>query len=121
MKKIVLAAFIIFSSRLYAQSPGSYGIEIVESTPIGTSLDNPDIRNTHEVWLEMIGNARQSLDLEEYYVSNMPGRQLESVLAALYNAADRGVKVRLIADSRMYKTYRKASTASDTMATSKPG
>ena len=105
MKKIVLAAFIIFSSRLYAQSPGSYGIEIVESTPIGTSLDNPDIRNTHEVWLEMIGNARQSLDLEEYYVSNMPGRQLESVLAALYNAADRGVKVRLIADSRMYKTY----------------
>ena len=103
MKKIVLAAFIIFSSRLYAQSPGSYGIEIVESTPIGTSLDNPDIRNTHEVWLEMIGNARQSLDLEEYYVSNMPGRQLESVLAALYNAADRGVKVRLIADSRMYK------------------
>ncbi len=105
MKKILLAAFVVFSPWLYTQSNGSPDIEIVESTPIGTSLDNPDIRNTQEVWLEMIGSAHQSLDFEEYYVSNEPGRLLESVLAAIYRAADRGVRVRLIADSRMYKTY----------------
>ena len=105
MKKIFFAACVLLSSWLYAQSTGSPDIEIVESTPIGTTLDNPDIRNTQEVWLEMIGSAQQSLDLEEYYVSNEPGKMLESVLTAIYKAADRGVKVRLIADSRMYKTY----------------
>ncbi len=105
MKKTILAALVLLSPCLYAQSTASPDIEIVESTPIGTSLDNPDIRNTQEVWLEMIGSAQQSLDLEEYYVSNEPGRLLESVLAAIYKAADRGVKVRLIVDSRMYKTY----------------
>ena len=105
MKKIVLTAFILLSSWLYAQSTASPDIEIVESTPIGTSLDNPDIRNTHDVWVEMIESAHQSLDLEEYYVSNEPGRLLESVLAAMYKAANRGVRIRLIVDSRMYKTY----------------
>ncbi len=64
-------------------------------------LDNPEIRNTQEVWLEMIGGARRSLDLEEYDVSNEPGKLMESVLAALYSASDRGVRVRLIVDSRM--------------------
>ncbi|MGA7160051.1 MAG: phospholipase D-like domain-containing protein [Bacteroidota bacterium] len=105
MKKFILAVCLLFSPWLYAQNAASSDIEIVESTPIGTSLDNPEIRNTQEVWLEMIGRAQQSLDLEEYYVSNEPGKLLEGVLAAIYKAAGRGVKVRLIADSRMYKTY----------------
>ena len=105
MKKIVFTIVMFLSSCLHAQSTSSSDIEIVESTPIGTSLDNPNIRNTQEVWLEMIGRARRSLDLEEYYVSNEPGKLLEPVLAAIYSASDRGVKVRLIVDARMYKTY----------------
>jgi phosphatidylserine/phosphatidylglycerophosphate/cardiolipin synthase-like enzyme len=105
MKKIVFTVAIFLSSCLSAQSASSSDIEIVESTPIGTSLDNPNIRNTQEVWLEMIGNACRSLDLEEYYVSNEPGKLLERVLSALYSASDRGVKIRLIVDARMYKTY----------------
>ena len=105
MKKFILSVLIFLSSSLNAQSASSPDIEIVESTPIGTTLDNPDIRNTQEVWLEMIGNAHRSLDLEEYYVSNEPGKLLESVLEAIYGASDRGVKVRLIVDSRMAKTY----------------
>ncbi|HTR81557.1 MAG TPA: phospholipase D-like domain-containing protein [Bacteroidota bacterium] len=105
MKKILIASFILLSSCLYAQKAAPSDIEIVESTPIGTTLDNPDIRNAQEVWLEMIGSSRHSLDFEEYYVSNERGKLLESVLAAIYAAADRGVKVRFIVDSRMYKTY----------------
>ena len=105
MKKILFSILLLFPFCLSAQPSGSPDIEIVESIPIGTTLDNPDIRNTQEVWLEMIGAAHHTLDLEEYYVSNEPGELLESVLSAIYTAADRGVRVRLIADSRMYKTY----------------
>jgi phosphatidylserine/phosphatidylglycerophosphate/cardiolipin synthase-like enzyme len=105
MNKLLLALSLACPLFLQAQIPTFADIEIVESTPIGTSLDNPDIRNAHEVWLEMIGRAQQTLDIEQFYISNETGKLLEDVLAAIYRAADRGVKVRVIVDARMYKTY----------------
>jgi phosphatidylserine/phosphatidylglycerophosphate/cardiolipin synthase-like enzyme len=80
-------------------------IEIVESTPLGTTLDNPDIRDASDVWVEMIDRAQHRLDLEQFYVSNSPGSALERVLLAIQRAAARGVRVRLVVDARMYKTY----------------
>jgi phosphatidylserine/phosphatidylglycerophosphate/cardiolipin synthase-like enzyme len=105
MKNLILALLLVLVFSFYAQSQTLADIELVESIPVETSLDNPDIRNTHEVWLEMVTRARRSLDIEQFYVSNEPGRFFEHVLAAIYAAADRGVKVRLIVDARMYKTY----------------
>jgi phosphatidylserine/phosphatidylglycerophosphate/cardiolipin synthase-like enzyme len=121
MKNVILAVFLL-ASRLFAPAPAprpqvappapqAADIEIVESIPVGTTLDNPDIRNTHEVWLEMIGRARRTLDLEQYYISNEPGKMLEDVLAAIGAAADRGVKVRVIVDARMSKTYPESADA----------
>ncbi len=80
-------------------------VEIVESIPIETTLDNPDIRNTSEVWLEMIGAARKTLDIEQFYISSAPGESLEGIIDAIAQAASRGVTVRIIVDSRMYRTY----------------
>jgi phosphatidylserine/phosphatidylglycerophosphate/cardiolipin synthase-like enzyme len=104
MKRLVLVA-LLFLPRVHAQTAPAPDIEIVESIPTGTILDNPDIRNAHEVWLEMIGRAHKTLDIEEYYISHQPRKLLEGVLAAIYSAADRGIKVRVIVDGRMYKTY----------------
>jgi phosphatidylserine/phosphatidylglycerophosphate/cardiolipin synthase-like enzyme len=105
MKNLLVAILLACPLLLQAQSPTFADIELVESTPIGTSLDNSDIRNTHDVWLEMIAHAQRTLDIEQFYISNEPGKLLEDVLAAIYKAADRGVKVRVIVDARMYKTY----------------
>jgi len=80
-------------------------IEIVESIPVGTTLDNPGIRDTREVWLEMIGAARKTLDIEQFYISDEPGKMLEDVLAAVVSAAGRGVRVRILVDARMSRTY----------------
>ena len=80
-------------------------LEIVESIPVETSLDNPDVRNTLEVWLEMIGNAKKTLDIEQFYLSNEPGEPLDKVVQAIQAAAERGVQVRFIADIKFYKTY----------------
>jgi phosphatidylserine/phosphatidylglycerophosphate/cardiolipin synthase-like enzyme len=104
MKKLSLALLLLIA-RIYVPAAPAPDIEIVESIPVGTSLDNPEIRNTQGVWLEMIGRARKTLDLEEYYISNEPGKQLEAVLIAIESAAGRGVKVRVTVDARMYKTY----------------
>ena len=104
MKKLILTLLFLVP-QIIGPAPPAPDIEIVESIPVGTSLDNPEIRNTREVWLEMIGEARKTLDLEEYYISNEPGKMLEDVLAAIYSAAGRGVKVRVMVDARMYRTY----------------
>jgi phosphatidylserine/phosphatidylglycerophosphate/cardiolipin synthase-like enzyme len=83
----------------------SPNIELVESVPVETVLDNPDIRNTHEVWLEMINGAKKSLDIEQFYISPQQGEPLDDILRAVTEAGTRGVAVRCIVDSRMYKTY----------------
>jgi phosphatidylserine/phosphatidylglycerophosphate/cardiolipin synthase-like enzyme len=102
---LVLAILLTCAPHLGAQTPSLADIELVESIPAGTTLDNADIRNTREVWLEMIGRAKRTLDIEQFYISSKPGTSLEDVLIAIRKAANRGVKVRVIADAGMYRTY----------------
>lgn len=99
---ISILLILLIHGDLFAQQAD---FEFVESIPIETTLDNPDIRDAKEVWLEMINGAKKSLDIEQFYVSNQAGEPLEDVIVAIERAAGRGVQVRLIADARMYKTY----------------
>jgi phosphatidylserine/phosphatidylglycerophosphate/cardiolipin synthase-like enzyme len=102
MKKIIIfLIFLIYP--IYAQS--DQHIELVESIPVETTLDNPDIRNTQEVWLEMINSAKETLDIEQFYISNEKGEELDTVLNAIVAAANRGVEVRIVVDQGMYFTY----------------
>jgi phosphatidylserine/phosphatidylglycerophosphate/cardiolipin synthase-like enzyme len=80
-------------------------LEFVESVPRETSLDDPGIPNTLQVWLELIHGARHTLDIEQFYISPKPGEALDTVLAAIRHAAARGIHVRIIVDSRMHRTY----------------
>jgi phosphatidylserine/phosphatidylglycerophosphate/cardiolipin synthase-like enzyme len=88
-----------------AQRAGHPDFELVESVPVETTLDNPDVRDAHEVWLEMIDGAQTSLDIEQFYISNQAGEPLEDIIAAIERAAQRGVTVRIISESKFYKTY----------------
>lgn len=83
-------------------------LELVESVPVETTLDNPDLRDAHVVWPEMIDRARKTLDFAEFYASDDPhNRQsrLETVTQAVERAAARGVKVRFLAEKVFQKTY----------------
>ncbi|RKY55213.1 MAG: hypothetical protein DRP89_03750 [Candidatus Neomarinimicrobiota bacterium] len=97
-------SLIFLCINIFAQTPFA-DFEIVESIPVETSLDNPEIRNTAEVWLEMINGARKTLDIEQFYISNKPGEPLEEIILAIEKAAKRGVKVRIIVENNMAKTY----------------
>jgi phosphatidylserine/phosphatidylglycerophosphate/cardiolipin synthase-like enzyme len=105
MKSVIFSLVVFLAPCIFAQSTPVSNIEIVESIPVETTIDNPDIRNTHEVWIEMIGRAQRSIDIEQFYISNEPGKLFQDVLAAICTAADRGVSIRIITDARMYKTY----------------
>ncbi len=77
-------------------------LELVESTPIETGLGHDEIRDAHEVWVEMIRGAKESVDIAQFYVSNAPSSRLEPVLIAIEKAARRGVAVRVLADKGFY-------------------
>jgi phosphatidylserine/phosphatidylglycerophosphate/cardiolipin synthase-like enzyme len=107
MKPIPTALLLILSLGFFQLLPAQSApnIELVESIPIGTNLDNPDIPDAHDVWLAMIHSATKTLDIEQFYISNKQGEMLDNVIGAIIDASKRDVTVRLIADARMYKTY----------------
>ncbi len=80
-------------------------IEVVQSVPMETKLLVPGIRQTQEVWLEMIQGAKSKIDLEQFYVSDEAGQALAPVLSAIREAASRGVKVRFLVDTKFFATY----------------
>lgn len=83
-------------------------LELVETFPVETTLDNPDLRDAYVVWPEMIDRARKTLDFAEFYASDDPASKqsrLETVVQAVERAAARGVKVRFLAEKVFQKTY----------------
>ena len=108
MKKISGFGFLFSALLSFSVGSTAFGgppAEVAESVPLETTLGVPGIRSTQAVWLELIQSATQSLDLEEFYISNQAGQSLEPVLNAIVTAAHRGVQVRLIVDSSFYKNY----------------
>jgi phosphatidylserine/phosphatidylglycerophosphate/cardiolipin synthase-like enzyme len=79
--------------------------ELVETVPIETTLDHPELRDAADVWPEMIAAARTSIDLGEFYASNQQPSRLEPVVRALEAAVARGVRVRFLAELGFVKTY----------------
>ncbi len=80
-------------------------LEFVESVPVETTLDLPEIRNTYDVWKELIGQARVSLEIETFYISTETGAALTEILDLIPKVARQGVRVRIISDLKFYKTY----------------
>jgi phosphatidylserine/phosphatidylglycerophosphate/cardiolipin synthase-like enzyme len=101
--KILFLVFLFCSSFVFSQDSRTF--ELVESIPEETILDNPNIRNTHQVWLEMINSAKYQINIEQFYITSKKGEMLEDILDAIVNAAKRGVKVNIIVDSKFFKNY----------------
>jgi phosphatidylserine/phosphatidylglycerophosphate/cardiolipin synthase-like enzyme len=80
-------------------------IELVETAPIETLLDHPELREAADVWLEMIAGAHASIDLAQFYASNHRPSRLEPIVEALEAAVARGVRVRFLAERGFVKTY----------------
>lgn len=100
-----LLLFLTGYSSAYALG-GYPDIEIIESTPVGTTLDNPDIRDAKDVWIEMIKNAKKRIDIAQFYVANDTKHLvLQHVVDELKKAGKRGVHIRFLIDSKFYSTY----------------
>ncbi len=97
---IVFVLFILFY-KANAQTSGDE-FELTESTPSETILEQSALPRTLDVWLKMINDAKENIDIETFYFSNENNQPLEEIITAIKNAATRGVQVRIIVDSSFY-------------------
>ena len=97
MKKIFLAAILA----LAALPLRAAELQFVESVPDETVYGSTMAARPAAVWLDMIGSAKKTLDLEQFYIADQPGEVLVPVLDAVKAAAKRGVKVRFIVEKAM--------------------
>ncbi len=80
-------------------------LELIETFPVETTLDQPDLREAYAVWPELIDAARERIDCAWFYVSDEAPSRLSPFIEALERAADRGVAVRILADQGFHETY----------------
>ncbi|MFH1143178.1 MAG: phospholipase D-like domain-containing protein [Candidatus Eisenbacteria bacterium] len=80
-------------------------LQLVESVPIETSLDHADLPDAYQVWAEMIANASDTIDLAQFYASDTADSRLGPIILAIEAAAERGVRVRFLAEKRLHATY----------------
>ncbi len=104
-----LTAALLLTSM--APSPDSQGgpergtLRLVESFPVETTLDAPDLPQTAQVWVEMIAGAKQEILLSHFYACTSEESSLNAVIEALRGAAARGVAVRFLLAERFRETY----------------
>jgi phosphatidylserine/phosphatidylglycerophosphate/cardiolipin synthase-like enzyme len=84
-------------------APGT--LTIVETPPLETTLDHPDVPNAADVWVEMVAAAQETVDIGSFYAVSAPGTRLEEVIAGLQAAGERGVRVRVLVDQRLSRSY----------------
>lgn len=97
---ICLILFVLSSEKVFPQSDDV--VELAESVPSETSLESSGLPRTSDVWLKMINEAKQSIDIETFYFAGQQGEPLDTILAALKAAAGRSVIIRIIVDSSFY-------------------
>src|SRR5262249_8453674 len=86
-------------------------VTLVESAPVETTLDHPDVPNASEILPAMIPGAPRTIHFAEFYASEadpealLAQSRLAPVVTAIEAALARGVKVRFLADAKFAKTY----------------
>jgi phosphatidylserine/phosphatidylglycerophosphate/cardiolipin synthase-like enzyme len=101
VRKIILslAVFAMFSQSSHAQF-GVAGFELVHTVPVETNLQTPDLRDPMTVWAGMFNAAQHTIDIAQFYVAGKDGDQFDTIIDALKNAGQRGVKIRFLLEEK---------------------
>ncbi len=92
---------------------GAGGLELATSLgnklgKSGRALITLVDRNPTHIWkplLHEVATGTLDVDIDQMYVTEKTGEPLTAILDAIKGAAKRGVKVRLLADSKFFATY----------------
>lgn len=103
MKTAALLLLAFAAPAAAAPTKTALPFELVYSYPAETALEEKDLRQAVKVWPEMIGRAKTTLDIEQFYIAREKGEALDPTLEAIAKAAKRGVKVRVLLEKKFEK------------------
>ena len=106
---LLLSCGLVACASLPAARAAVPPVGLVETRPIESVLGNPALPSALGTWMRLFEGAQKTLDLEQFYLSTWPHEPMDDVLDALGAAVKRGVKVRLLLDASMYRTYPRAA------------
>ena len=99
MRRLLFSALVasLFAGNAHADFTIP-GFELVHTSPVETSLANPDLREPVAVWSELFDSAKSEIVIAQFYAVSKPGTAFDKVLASLTAAGQRGVKIRFLLD-----------------------
>ncbi|MCG2586094.1 phospholipase D-like domain-containing protein [Massilia sp. TS11] len=100
MRRLILSAALALSGGLAHAQFAIPGFELVHTVPLETRLETPDLRDPITVWCEMFNQAKQQIDIGQFYAVSKPGAPFEQVLGCLEAAGKRGVKIRFLIEKK---------------------
>ena len=110
MKKltIILLTLIISSVQAYSQSVDFNFKQptVVQNYPVDHQLNMDGAKLAYKAINKLIKSAKKTIDIEEFYIDNKPHSFLDKyIIKPIIKKAKSGVKVRIIVDANMAKTY----------------
>lgn len=96
---LLLAATLVLLSPAKAKSDKN-DFELVYTTPVETTLINPDLRDPVTVWCEMLDAAKTEIVIAQFYVAGKTGSALDTVISHLAAAGERGVRIRFLMEEK---------------------
>lgn len=80
-------------------------MELVLTVPVETTLGAHGLRAPREVWPELVGSAKRTIELASFYAATQEQSALSATITALREAGARGVVIRVLLDSKLAKVY----------------
>lgn len=78
-------------------------IYLVESIPLDTHYGQNQLQPTKANWLELIAQAKKTIDIGAFYFNSAPNSSMITITNALLQAAKRGVIIRILLDKQFAK------------------
>ena len=107
LRRLLLAALLFATPQAAAAAPAPAAAPITlgETVPLETTYGNPALPAAVDVWVDMVTHATHTIDIEQFYFSYRTGERMQAIIDCVGAAAARGVKVRIMLDTNMGKTY----------------
>lgn len=109
MRRLVSLFGPVALALLAAVAPVAHGapaLELAESVPEATTLDDPALPQAADVWRALFENADERIDISQFYLAPGPEgeSQLRPLLELLEKRAKKGVQVRFLIDANFRAT-----------------
>ena len=84
-------------------------LELGQSVPLETNLAIPGVKNALDIWNGLLSEARESIDIEAFYIKTKRGTGFDDFLLHILDRALEGIRVRILVDKAFFERDKRDS------------